>query len=52
MAGIVKRANGIYSVRVMVGNDRRTISLGTRSEARADAGTRLYPRPGNVTGDR
>ncbi len=35
MAGIVKRASGIYSVRVMVGNDRRTISLGTRSESRA-----------------
>ena len=35
MAGITKRASGIYSVRVMIGNDRRTISLGTRSEVRA-----------------
>ena len=36
MAGIIKRAGGIYSVRVMIGNDRRTISLGTRSENRAE----------------
>ncbi len=35
MAGILKRSNGIYSVRVMIGNDRPTISLGTRSESRA-----------------
>ena len=36
MAGITKRTNGIFSVRVMIGNDRRTISLGTRSESRAN----------------
>ena len=35
MAGIIKRRNGIFAVRVMIGNDRRTLSLGTRSESRA-----------------
>ena len=35
MAGIMQRASGLYSVRVMIGNERRTLSLGTRSESRA-----------------
>jgi len=38
MAGLVRRKSGIYSARVSIGNTRRTISLGTRSIARARRG--------------